>query len=174
MIGASNAVLLDIIRKDFHPELKLTVDLGYVNVDEIKITSNFLYMPRLAFARSLASDYLVKMLEPFEPVHISIDENHLRLVAPPVIEARTEGFVLCDGTHRVYAAKEHNVKKIRVLMISGSPLPLAGNITCWSNIVIKSTKYETKDNFVDFNPVGFTGYSKFFNSDRFLLRKGDI
>lgn len=128
-------------------------------------TSLYVKNTRYAYALYTAKTLIEKKITLYEP-HIKYDGDSYRLVPPPIVEARKEGIVLCDGTHRIMTAKELCVNKVVVLFVENVYRPLAGDITSWNRITKTDLDYKTKDNFLNYCPEGMTGYSKFCNSEK--------
>lgn len=141
----------------------LTYSVEKICIDSIKPTSLYLQVERLLYAIETAALLKAHGFSLYEP-HIKKSHDKRRIVPPPIIEVRGDDYVLCDGTHRITAARKRNENSVIVLVVRGMYRPLAGDITSWDEITVTNMRYRSKDNFVNFNEAGMTGYSKFCNS----------
>lgn len=138
-----------------------------LNIGEIYPSCLHVYEERLLNAKravSLCNKYKIGLGEPYIELY---DNGAKHLVAPPIIEMRTGKYLLCDGMHRLFVMRENKIRKTEGIIIYDSPLPLAGKINTWDNVTIEDRQLPVKENFIDYNPNGLTGYSKFCNSSVF-------
>ena len=158
--------LFSIFKNKFNSNLDYSI--AEVNVSEIEPTSNYVYIKRLEYAERTINLYKTNNISMFKPVQ-EIYNDRIQYIVPPIIEIRGNRKVLCDGTHRVFSARRLNIKKIHVMLIRNTVLPLAGDINIWENIKITQHQCKLEDNFINFNIEGFTGYSKFCNGKDMII-----
>lgn len=138
-----------------------------VDINDIIPFCKYVYEGRLLFAKKSifnCMNYSIPLLYPYE-VNYSNGKKHL--VIPPIVEIRNDKLYLVDGMHRIYSLLKLNIREAYVLITSNCVLPLPGNIQSWEDVVIKDVQVPYQMNFDNFNKEGFTGYSKFCNSDLF-------
>ena len=136
------------------------------SVFDLKPSAKYINEKRFEFTK-----YLIRVYEGipiFSPIIIWTPDKGNTLIAPPVIEIRKEGNIVCDGMHRLFYCSQNNINSIWALCVENSPLPLAGEPMRWNDVQLIDYQSLMKDNFVNYNPLGLTGYSKFFNNYAFL------
>ena len=166
-IRISSTLIVDLFQNKFDNKLKYSIKT--VNIDSIIPTSLYIKYDRFLYAQYTAKSLIEKRISLYEP-HIKYDGDSYRFVPPPIVELRREGLILCDGTHRIMTAKEFHVNRVVVLLVENAYRPLAGDITSWDRIKTTDLNYKTKDNFLNYCHEGMTGYSKFCNSDKMIIK----
>ena len=165
----NNRMIYDLFMEYFDNHLLYSVE--EVEIERIFPTSLYIQSKRLEYAEFTANVLKWNGLDLFEP-HIKQDSTGIkRFVPPPIVEMRGDLCVLCDGTHRVYTAKQMGMKKIVVLAVRGTYKPLAGDITSWDRLRINDSNYRSSENFVNYNDKGMTGYSKFCKSNYMIVQE---
>lgn len=172
LIAADIEFLISELNTKFKPELNLNFRFKLIETDSIKPSTRFLNIDRYKFAQQLSKSY--QNIPKFYPVWLPLNKDEYKLVAPPVVEERAEGNIVCDGMHRVYNCRMSGIEKIWVLCVDNSPLPLAGDLLEWKDVKIIEYQSNLHNNFINFNPRGYTGYSKFFNSQIMIKSKSEV
>lgn len=140
------------------------------NICDIHPSCLHVYSERLLHAERslfLCRKFNIKPGEPYIEIY---DNGEQHIVVSPIIEYREGKLLLCDGMHRIFTMRKAGIQKVFCIIVYDSPLPLAGKINSWDNVSIEDRQLPVKENFIDYNPNGLTGYSKFCNSDFFWRR----
>lgn len=138
-----------------------------VEIDKIIPLCRYVYSKRLEYTYWSINECTNNNIPAFYPHFVCYSDGRKHLIVPPIIENRKELYYLGDGMHRVYTLKRNGFSKMFALLTDNCILPLAGKPQNWNNVVESSVQYPCEDNFEEFCKDGFTGYSKFCNSDLF-------
>lgn len=160
--------LLPILQSEF----RLSCEWSFESIPISMISPSCLhvYSDRLKKAESLIKQCKQANITLFEPYEIYYNNGCKRLVVPPILEIRDNKFLLCDGMHRIFAAKKAGIVDIYAFVVHNPQLPLAGRINNWDNVSLIDHQLPAEKNFIDFNRQGLTGYSKFCNSSFWIQR----
>lgn len=154
--------LLPILQAKFHLSCEWRFEC--VPISMISPSCLHVYSDRLKKAEDLIEKCQQSNISLFMPYEVYYESGCKRLVVPPILEIRDNKYLLCDGMHRIYAAKKAGIKNIFAFVVHNPKLPLAGAINDWGNVTLIDTQLPVEKNFIDFNRQGLTGYSKFCNS----------
>lgn len=162
----SDQFFIDYYLKHF-PRIGYKFEMIDVCINSIIPLTNFVYEKRLANAKIFLALYEKHSIKIFSPCIYYNSSGQKCILAPPVIEKRSGENILCDGTHRIFSIMEKGEQNIRVLHAYNYDLPLPGDKNTWDNVKIMPEWMPYTKNFINYNEVGLTGYSKFFNSELF-------
>lgn len=142
----------------------LSVALQQIDVSSVEPLCRFVTSRRLETARQLFR--MCNMLNvPFgTPLEILFEDGTVQFVAPPVVEARSGAYVLCDGMHRLFIARRENVSTIVVTILRNVTIPLPGRILSWADVKERTREQPVQRNFADFKTHFLTWYTRVFNS----------
>jgi len=148
-------------------------EIAEVPLTRVVPLCNFVYTHRLGRARVLLAAYENAGLAPFEPAVAIYQDGQAQIIAPPILEDRAEGLILCDGMHRVVLARRLGLGLLTVLVVKGATTPLPGETNAWENVQEAEEQKPVEENFVQFKPAGWTGYTKILNSAAVWCKRGD-
>ena len=165
---ASIDSVITILKKQF--PCSSGFEYKIISVDEIYPSALHVYRKRLEHAVSmykLCQKNGIPLGAPYTEIYDDLSQH---LVVPPIIELREGKHLLCDGMHRIFVFRQFGIKEVFCIVINNTTLPLAGDINSWENVTVELNQLSVEKNFINYNPVGLTGYSHFCNSD-FFWRK---
>lgn len=162
---AEVANLIELIQLTFQTSSKWSI--GKVSIKEIIPLCKYVYSERLIFAEESILNCKKNNIPLFYPYKIQFRGGKQHLIVPPIVEERDQVLYLGDGMHRIYSLLESNVSTAYVLITHECTLPLPGIPQTWEKVKKNTVQLPGHLNFDNFLQAGFTGYSKFCNSDFF-------
>lgn len=163
--------LTNCLQRYFPKSSKWKID--EVRTSEIVPLCKNVYTERLKFAEKsiiTCEKYKIPLLYPYI---VTYKNGNKHIVVPPIVELRGQSLYLGDGMHRVYSLIERNIESVYLMITYDCTLPLPGKPQVWDNIKKQDIQLPGHMNFENFLREGFTGYSKFCNSDIFWKYVGD-
>jgi hypothetical protein len=145
----------------------LALSYATVQVADIRPLCRNVYAERIESARALWDAIATLGVPPYVPLIECLGDD-ARLIAPPVVEVRPEGAILCDGMHRVSVARERGATELVVLEVRGATRPLPGKVNDWGNVQLCQHQLPHAVNFIDYEPAGYTGYSSALKGSQML------
>lgn len=152
----------------FHREASYS--LVKVKLSLIRPLTKYVFKHRLTKSRKLIGKYDSSRIDLFKPLLFNFSNSYIQLVGPPVLELRSDEFVLCDGTHRVFSAMRDDIESVYCLVVRGVTIPLPGEIGSWDKVQILENQVPIEENFINYNPRYFTGYTSIFNNEKVWLK----
>jgi hypothetical protein len=141
----------------------ITLDFQVVRTDAIIPLCKFVFKERLLLAQKLVEQYAKQNISLFCPVSVSFSSGQKQLIAPPILERRDGKYILCDGMHRVYVARQCETVNLKCLVIDRITIPLPGKPQSWGAVRVSDVQLPVERNFEDFRPEFLTWYTKAFN-----------
>jgi hypothetical protein len=139
------------------------LSLRIVRVDIIIPLCRFVFRERLMQAGMLIDYYRNNHVPLFTPIAVHYPCGVRQIVAPPILESRGDDYILCDGMHRVYTARQNGEVELKCLVINGVSIPLPGKPQTWESVRINEIQLPVQHNFEEFRPEFLTWYTKAFN-----------
>jgi hypothetical protein len=153
-----------------------TYEVAPVTIGDLRPLCKFVSPSRIAEAATLEAIFRASELALFEPAVLMFPGGLAQLIAPPVVELRPEGMILCDGMHRVFLMRSRQYREVTALLVNGVTLPLPGRPGNWADVRVSGQEHTLEEKFTEFNVAGFTGYTRVFNSSVVWtrLRRGPV
>jgi len=140
------------------------IELTTIPTHRIESLASYVRVSRLFFARALLEQMRARQLPLYAPVIIEYDARK-RIVIPPVVEKHGDRFILFDGTHRIWAAREVGIQELSVVCVGEVGLPLPSIPVPWERVRVREDYYSTEENLVNFNRALFRPVTTTFNGD---------
>lgn len=141
-------------------------------IDQIESLARYVRHYRLAFAHSIFTQMLERNYELYESVVIEL-ADHKRFVVPPVVEKHDERYILFDGTHRIWVAREYGVPCLQVVCVFNIDLSLPCETVPWEHVTTREDYYTTEENLVNLDRKLFRPVTTTFNGPSTILEIKD-
>lgn len=160
----SEAIALDKIDRAIDAKARgISLSILPVNVDQIVPLCKYVFSERLMRTRTLLEHYTANDVPLYQPIIIAFPSGARQIVAPPILERRDNRFILCDGMHRVYTARQICKQTLKCLVIDNVDIPLPGRPLTWGSVQVNDVQLPVEQNFDEFRPEFLTWYTRTFN-----------
>ncbi|WP_291127578.1 patatin-like phospholipase family protein [Flavobacterium sp. UBA7682] len=87
------------------------------------------------------------------------------VILPPIIEKLNNGeLVIIDGTHRVYNARQNDLKHLKAIVIENNKVEIPSKTNSWEKVVIKFEKKSREERYIDYDESLFRPIEAAFNN----------
>lgn len=166
--GETTAQIINLFSTQFQTSSNWSLEI--ITLKDVTPLCKYVFTERLNYARNSIFACWEHHIPLFYPYMVQYTDGSKHLVIPPIVEERDGALFLGDGMHRFYCALALNIETAYVLVTHKCELPFPGVPQAWENIIETPKQLSVQCNFEAFLKSGFTGYSKFCNSDIFWSR----